>query len=256
MKLSEYLQARHPNGCGYALSALEAAAFGIDWPMPHGWTKQELEISDATLHALFERMKVRSRVSAVKGMQAFRRLGFSVVAINLPIQAQLTGLSKKQRRKLRETEKVEYRKTVSAAKVESRVIKKSDKTAPHNPMPVVQKAARVDAFIKNSQIDPRNDEFLRSFEWRALRMKALELHGPVCQCCGASPRTGAVINVDHIKPRRDFPHLALTLDNLQILCNVCNSGKGSWSETDWRKANYRDQANDQAEQLAMLEMIA
>jgi len=77
-------------------------------------------------------------------------------------------------------------------------------------------------------------EFLMSFEWRKLRMEALKKHGGRCQCCGASPATGAVLNVDHIKPRRIHPHLALELDNLQVLCHECNHGKGNWDETDWR----------------------
>jgi 5-methylcytosine-specific restriction endonuclease McrA len=83
-------------------------------------------------------------------------------------------------------------------------------------------------------VDVRSDDFLRTFEWRRLRMQALKLHGPQCQCCGATPATGAVMNVDHIKPRRLFPDLAMSLDNLQILCDVCNHGKGNWDMTDWR----------------------
>jgi len=79
-----------------------------------------------------------------------------------------------------------------------------------------------------------SDEFLRSFEWRKVRMQALKLHGARCQCCGATPMHGAVMNVDHIKPRRLFPELALTLSNLQVLCHDCNHGKGNWDMTDWR----------------------
>lgn len=78
------------------------------------------------------------------------------------------------------------------------------------------------------------DEFLHSYEWRKLRIKAIEKYGNRCQCCGAGPKDGATINVDHIKPRKHYPELALDLDNLQILCHTCNHGKGNWSETDWR----------------------
>jgi 5-methylcytosine-specific restriction endonuclease McrA len=79
-----------------------------------------------------------------------------------------------------------------------------------------------------------SDAFLSSFEWRKVRMVALKKYGAKCQCCGATPATGAVMNVDHIKPRRFFPQLALDVNNLQILCNPCNHGKGSWDMTDWR----------------------
>lgn len=82
--------------------------------------------------------------------------------------------------------------------------------------------------------DVRSTEFLSTYAWRKVRMEALKKYGPVCQCCGASPASGAVMNVDHIKPRKLFPELALDLDNLQILCNPCNHGKGNWDDTDWR----------------------
>lgn len=79
--------------------------------------------------------------------------------------------------------------------------------------------------------------FYSSEEWIALRYKALARHGNRCQCCGASPSTGAVIHVDHIKPRSKFPELALDLDNLQILCRNCNVGKSNKDATDWRVAS-------------------
>lgn len=78
------------------------------------------------------------------------------------------------------------------------------------------------------------DDFLQSYEWRELRMKALIRDGRKCACCGATPETGAVMNVDHIKPRRLHPELALCLENLQVLCAECNHGKGNWDQTDWR----------------------
>jgi hypothetical protein len=80
----------------------------------------------------------------------------------------------------------------------------------------------------------KSDDFLRSFEWRKVRMQALKKYGPKCMCCGATPATGAVMNVDHIKPRKLFPSLALDVNNLQILCHDCNHGKGNWDTTDWR----------------------
>lgn len=91
------------------------------------------------------------------------------------------------------------------------------------------------AEIKKAKYDKVNrDDFLRSYEWRRLRMEALKKHGSRCQCCGATPESGAIMNVDHIKPRRLFPQLALELDNLQVLCHECNHGKGNWDMTDWR----------------------
>jgi 5-methylcytosine-specific restriction endonuclease McrA len=88
--------------------------------------------------------------------------------------------------------------------------------------------------VKVSGIDVTSTDFLSTYEWRKVRMEALKKHGPVCQCCGATPATGAVMNVDHIKPRKLFPHLALDVSNLQVLCHECNHGKGNWDQTDWR----------------------
>lgn len=80
------------------------------------------------------------------------------------------------------------------------------------------------------------DHFLLCREWRVLRMRALERDGAKCSCCGKTARDGVVLNVDHIKPRLRYPELALTLDNLQVLCDACNHGKGNTYETDWRSA--------------------
>ena len=44
----------------------------------------------------------------------------------------------------------------------------------------------------------------------------------------------AIINVDHIKNRRQWPHLALELSNTQPLCHLRNKGKGNWDSADWR----------------------
>lgn len=73
-----------------------------------------------------------------------------------------------------------------------------------------------------------------SYAWRALRMRVLAKFGSKCMCCGVTPAYGAVMNVDHIRPRRKYPHLALVESNLQVLCGECNHGKGNWDETDWR----------------------
>ena len=92
-------------------------------------------------------------------------------------------------------------------------------------------------------IEANCDDFLSSFQWRKLRMEAIKKYGAKCQCCGASPRDGAVINVDHIKPRRRYPELSLDINNLQVLCETCNHGKGSWDETDWRPTSQQSLVN-------------
>jgi 5-methylcytosine-specific restriction endonuclease McrA len=88
--------------------------------------------------------------------------------------------------------------------------------------------------VRVAGVDVKTDSFLSTYEWRRVRMIALKKYGPRCQCCGATPADGAVMNVDHIKPRKLFPDLALDINNLQILCHDCNHGKGNWDKTDWR----------------------
>lgn len=100
-----------------------------------------------------------------------------------------------------------------------------------------------------------DDSFLTSYEWRRLRMSALKLHGARCQCCGATARTGAVMNVDHIKPRKLFPDLALSLDNLQVLCHECNHGKGNWDVTDWRPEKESGITEEEKERARQLEIV-
>lgn len=87
---------------------------------------------------------------------------------------------------------------------------------------------------KQKQTDRARDYFLASYEWRKIRMEVLIRDGAKCACCGTTPKNGRTMHVDHIKPRKAHPELALTLSNLQVLCDVCNHGKGNWDRTDWR----------------------
>lgn len=80
-----------------------------------------------------------------------------------------------------------------------------------------------------------SDDFLQSYEWRRLRYKVLLQRGRRCECCGRTPNDGIQCHVDHIRPRKRFPQLALEESNLQILCHECNHGKGNWDQTDWRE---------------------
>ena len=110
----------------------------------------------------------------------------------------------------------------------------------------------VESVSRQVPVEAQKD-FLESYQWRALRMAVLKKYGPKCMCCGATPQHGAVMNVDHIKPRRLFPHLALDMDNLQVLCHECNHGKGNWDQTDWRDSGKEEIDPDV---LRMLKSIA
>lgn len=115
--------------------------------------------------------------------------------------------------------------------------KKTDCVVPDAPWALDAARPVIDRPMPRAQVascDPNSDAFLSSYEWRRVRMVALKRYGARCQCCGATPATGAVMNVDHIKPRKLFPQLALDIENLQVLCGDCNHGKGNWDMTDWR----------------------
>ena len=76
--------------------------------------------------------------------------------------------------------------------------------------------------------------FFKGKAWLSLRYQVLAERGARCECCGASSKDGAKMQVDHIKPRSKYPELALDKSNLQMLCRTCNMGKSNRSEEDWR----------------------
>lgn len=78
---------------------------------------------------------------------------------------------------------------------------------------------------------PQSDFYL-SREWKELRYEAFLRYGRECLVCGSTKKP---LHVDHIKPRYKYPELELDINNLQILCALCNIGKGAWDQTDWRK---------------------
>ena len=76
--------------------------------------------------------------------------------------------------------------------------------------------------------------FYATEEWKRLRYDALKKSSGRCLCCGVSAADGAVLRVDHIRSISSAPHLKADPNNLQVLCNDCNWGKGGKDSTDWR----------------------
>jgi 5-methylcytosine-specific restriction endonuclease McrA len=93
--------------------------------------------------------------------------------------------------------------------------------------------ARVLAFAEERQrdIDERN-AFYSSSEWKLLRAGIIEAQGDTCADCGRRITDVRDITVDHKHPRSKHPELALTLDNLRVVCRQCNSRKGA---SDWEE---------------------
>lgn len=235
MRVKEYLQKKYKLSDGatpVSLTKTEARIFGVSYPLINGWLQKcgELVITDGMAYRLRASQQDRAKAGKAYAKEAVAVLE----AIPAPAKTAFhtnPPLTKKQKRK---------------ARLLARQVAVADGTRSPNPPRTrrltIPTESSVKSYIANSSINPASDEFLSSFEWRAVRMMALKLHGARCQCCGASPATGAVMNVDHIKPRKFFPQLALDVNNLQVLCHDCNHGSGNWSMTDWRGESPRKAA--------------
>lgn len=79
----------------------------------------------------------------------------------------------------------------------------------------------------------KEPDFMKSEEWFVLKAKTIAKYGCVCMKCKKTIKSWMQINVDHIKPRKYYPHLQNDPDNLQILCGNCNKEKGN-GDTDYR----------------------
>ena len=93
------------------------------------------------------------------------------------------------------------------------------------------KAARMLGRALTGPVGATSRHFLASLEWQDLRNLVVAWYGSVCMKCGhksASP------NVDHIRPRKTHPYLALEFSNLQVLCGRCNKAKGNKPAADYR----------------------
>lgn len=206
MTLEQYF-AKYRRG-NAALTLAESKVAGIPYPPPKGWAKKYrlLEVDGAAMYAA-----MRARKDDLKARKEANIAIFGVVP----------------------KEPKEVRK---AKRVMAKAMKTLGLTLAVVPSPPARHAVRAP---RSAMLDQHayvnSPEFLASFEWRQLRLKAFEKYGRRCQCCGASPSTGAVLNVDHVKPRRKFPELALDLDNLQVLCGDCNHGKANQT-VDFREA--------------------
>ena len=69
--------------------------------------------------------------------------------------------------------------------------------------------------------------FYRTKAWRELRLSILLESDCSCKICGITSERGAILHVDHIKPRSLYPDLALDKSNLQVLCEDCNIAKSN-----------------------------
>jgi 5-methylcytosine-specific restriction endonuclease McrA len=79
----------------------------------------------------------------------------------------------------------------------------------------------------------RSKDFYKSQRWKNLRIQALDKYR-ACLACGKGPKDGVVLHVDHVFSRTIYPEYALNINNLQVLCEDCNLGKGNVATYDFR----------------------
>jgi hypothetical protein len=216
VNIKEYVQGKYRLTTCVSLSTGEAIVLGVPLPLKYGWlqvhgkrtvTADQARSLVAFLLGELKRPSERRKLYAQSGIDTLQ------VAFG-PIDVEPST---------KETRKAE-RKAARLAQKQQKVEK---------PRPLPPPPER----YAPPPLNVNTDEFLQSYEWRRVRMAVLKRDGARCACCGATRDTGATIHVDHIKPRRIFPELALHMDNLQVLCHECNHGKGNWDMTDWRKGN-------------------
>lgn len=99
--------------------------------------------------------------------------------------------------------------------------------------PIEKKVTRNNRRVERNSYKTQSDSFLKSEAWKKLRFEVIAKFGRTCMACGRKA-PDVIIHVDHIKPRFTHPHLALDISNLQILCALCNHGKGADHDNDFR----------------------
>ncbi|MGI8351686.1 HNH endonuclease [Niallia circulans] len=80
-------------------------------------------------------------------------------------------------------------------------------------------------FYDKYKRDPESRRFYKSAAWSKARKLALERDNYLCVYHLKREQIVPADMVHHIKELRDYPELALTLDNLVSLCNVCHEAE-------------------------------
>ena len=80
------------------------------------------------------------------------------------------------------------------------------------------------------------DPFYLTKAWESVRKQALTRDGYRCAHCQVlclgKKRNKPSPHVDHIKPRKQHPELALDIANLRTLCHSCHSKVSAYDKQD------------------------
>ncbi len=238
----EYLQVKQGKPHPTSMTTDDAAILGIPYPMRPGWLAEHgpRKIDMATMTRLLDALGKRVERTLRRHQIGAKNISFDVclehkknleeffgepvyvhrpASQDDPVQPKAKKATKQQRK--------------SAQAAQRRKAKKQGKEESATRRPANTYRVPVGVLTVEG-VDVRTPEFLQTYAWRNLRIKALNLYGRKCMCCGDTPENGAVMNIDHIKPRKYHPELALDIRWLQCLCGACNHGKGNELETDYR----------------------
>jgi 5-methylcytosine-specific restriction enzyme A len=94
-------------------------------------------------------------------------------------------------------------------------------------------------FYDKYKRDPEARKFYKSKAWEKCRKIALQRDEFLCQSCLKNGNYTPADMVHHIKERKDYPELALDLDNLESLCNPCHNQMHSITSSNEQKTKVR-----------------
>ena len=104
-------------------------------------------------------------------------------------------------------------------------------------------------------VEARKDELSGAWKggkWKWAKRKTLEKYDYTCQECGL--REPEIMQVDHIKPKAEFPELRCDLDNLTVLCPNDHARKTAIEHKErepWNKGAKGMQKNHNTDGLSL-----
>ncbi|MED3563459.1 HNH endonuclease signature motif containing protein [Bacillus xiapuensis] len=87
--------------------------------------------------------------------------------------------------------------------------------------------------------NPESRTFYNSAAWQKCRQLALIRDNNLCQDCLSKKKLTPAEMVHHIKELTEHPELALSLDNLESLCNPCHNKRHSGREASEPKRSKK-----------------
>lgn len=81
-------------------------------------------------------------------------------------------------------------------------------------------------------------KFYHTKPWRLVRAERLKLDHNECQVCKAEGRHRRASTVHHLKHVRDYPSLALTLNNTETICREHHNIEHPEKLQDFRKDKF------------------